>query len=326
MTDDLDRYVQQYHDDNMHSSATHLFALLKDFREWLKLKGKEVWDFDEPDAREYFQKMSSDGYSRTTKKEVKEAMIRLMRYHYDGMPSDFQTKYEYNCRIDRVGRHIKFPKEAGKDIRHALTLEELDTLFDICRGRNRDFSTFYCLAFFGMRRGEWRRIKKLDFDNGIMVVQTEKTQKLRPLCFDQYTRSILEEAWTKGWLYNGANLYKLCRNYKYVFEGTNLKFSPHCFRYTFNAHGRNKWKDDALLKKLTGHTSQDMTDYYDETFLQEIRQALAVNHWIFDVPTIRKKKAEYDSRMMGGTNEEGENDAGCRTVEASSTESTGALP
>jgi len=285
MTDDFDAFLDQYRRAGRGKTAETYRYLLKPFAAWLEGRGKSASDFTAEDVRAYLDEKS--GWSANSKNTFLAAVKRFSKWFvvYRLDPSKPEAPRERQ-RCEQLAALMRFRGER-RARRRALTLEELQTLLDVAEPR--DAALIYILAYFGLRKGELKRITRIDFSTNTLGVLTEKTKVERLLPFDETTARVLMHAKRNGWLdISPSWLNQRLARYDSVLDGVHLH--PHLLRSTFNTHMRNALRDDGLLRVLMGHAERSMTDVYDETFESEIREAMTTKHYMRGLRVPKKIK------------------------------------
>lgn len=265
-------------------SYYHAKSLITPFLNFLRKKAsKDLSNFDEDEIVLYLLEERSD-LTSYTRKQILHEIRRFVRWFY-GHKVDANDEAEQRLRLMRI-TDIRLPKMLQEGGRKALTLKELERLLETAKiWDERDFHVLYLLGYFGFRPIELEKdaeiskqkqesgIKDIDWNAQSIEVVGGRTKRLRLLFFDDTTAGILLKAMEKNWR---ALPHERAIKYKTLFE--DIDFIPYCLRHTFNTHMRKRIKD-RLLKVLMGHTTKDMTDYYDDAFRNEIKEAMISKHY-----------------------------------------------
>jgi integrase len=307
---EFEEYLNEFLRTGKRPSFTHYKSILGTLKRWLEPKGLTLATVDKPVLMEYFDYMKSVGYRNVSRYEVKKLLLNFQSWHMDNkMPDTLEARYPYQSKMDRI-RKIKFAIEPEDTVRLALDISELNALYEEVADRKAhgkagkmDFAVLFLGPYFGMRSGEWLRIRQFDDEKNFMAVLTEKTQRLRILPFDDFTKSILKPAIASGWM-SPKHQTAICKKYEGLFTvkmKLNVKFVPKSFRKTANTNFRNKWRDDSLVKFVLGHRSKkDMTDVYDSVFFREVATALQTRHYLWDVEYVRKMRDHFYEKQKAG--------------------------
>jgi len=155
--------------------------------------------------------------------------------------------------------------------RKGLTPEELGELLDKCKNPLQ-FATVWLLHWFGCRPGELVAVEPsmIDFEEGSVTFETEKTKVERECFFDEFTSEQLEKFVDSGFGYQFV--YRRCKN---------LGIIPKSGRRSFrsNQPERIDWTPPIRVHELIdlwcGHTVSGMDFVYSDVrpHLERIEEA-----------------------------------------------------
>lgn len=251
---------------------TKLASLLNPFLDYVRKEGKDAATFDEEEVRSYLLNERGD-LAYSTKKQILREIRRFAEWYYSHR-TDPDNEAGQRLRKERI-KQISLPKSVEKEERKALKIKELEKLLETAKIRSSmDVHIFYLLAYFGLRKSELQQIENVNWEEQFLEVVTGKTKKYRLLYFDDDAAGILANALENGWT---EMKHHRVKKYKHLFREVN--FSLHNLRHTFNRYMRRRLNDDSLVRALMGHSDQSMTDYYDDKFREEIREAMVEKHY-----------------------------------------------
>ncbi|KXA93904.1 hypothetical protein AKJ66_00405 [candidate division MSBL1 archaeon SCGC-AAA259E22] len=269
--DSLDQFLIQYGDRPVKEKYQYL---LKPFFDFLReQENQTVESFDDEEVRNYLLNERTD-LKRSTKIQILKAVRSFVQWYYAHC-TDPENEAEQRLRKARI-EGITLPQEEKKEKeRKALKLKELEKLLETAKiRRKKDYHVFYLLAYFGFRKSELQQIENVNWREQYLEVITGKTKEQRLLYFNDETAGKLATALENKW----TDLkHSRVGRYKSLFP--DLNFSLHKLRHTFNKHMRRRLDDDSLVRALMGHSDQSMTDYYDDKFREEIKEAMVEKHY-----------------------------------------------
>lgn len=262
--------------------------LLNPFERWLKEEHKSLEICTYSDVYAYLE--SHKAWARQTKGQLIIVVKQYFRWYRGRIPMGVTTEeirqaFTERQRTDQL-IEMRFPtymKRGETSKKKALTLPELKSLLDIMYKKN-DYIIVYLLAYFGMRKSELIRIKAKDinFNKGEIKIMGAKTYRIRKSYFNPGVGKLLREF--LNITYTADTYNKLL--YKYSAK-LKIKIFPHMFRHTFitemirsveNPH------NNIIIKRLVGHTVEDITDQYIEVSENELKNAMLKSHYMADLP------------------------------------------
>jgi len=156
-----------------------------------------------------------------------------------------------------------------------LNLEELGEVLGRCKD-SLQFATVWLLHYFGSRPGELVAVEPdmIDFDEGAVTFETEKTKVERECFFDEFTGEQLKEFVDSGFGYQFV--YRRCKD---------LEIIPKSGRRSFRTHqpGRIDWTPPIRVHELIdiwcGHRVSGMDFVYSNIrpHLKKIKEVHYMN-------------------------------------------------
>jgi integrase len=201
-----------------------------------------------------------------------------------------QTAFNLNCLHAETLARIRSVKRVSGDIQRkgrALDKQEIQALIQAAKQhsqtvrRCRDTAIVLTLCGTGLRAGELVKLKRRDYDNGILTVRQGKGRKYREIhVADAVNKAI------RTWLKVSANeadsalFSRIQRNGKVVSQPlttTGLtgilaelqqtsgiaRFTPHDMRRTFITRLLEQGVDINIVRQLAGHKDISTTTRYD---------------------------------------------------------------
>lgn len=272
----FDSFIGDFARREKHRTALTYHRLLGQFERWVQ----EVSRHDTFDRENVLKFLEGQKWSNASKNCFLAALRGWAKDAKSKIPSgttleEIQQGRDAEKRLDRIIALKDYTVRREK--KPALSLEQISDLFSVMDPDTS--SVFWVLLWFNFRVGELKLIKTIDWERGRLEVENEKVGGTRILFFDEYTARILRHASDKGLLdLPEIKIWKMFRKYS-GFVAPN-KLTPHTCRHTFNTHMRNILKDDGLLRTLMGHGNRSMTDVYDSTFEEEIREAMVEKNYL----------------------------------------------
>jgi integrase len=146
------------------------------------------------------------------------------------------------------------------------------------------------LLWFGLRIGELKLIRHIDYEKGELEVETEKIGGSRKLFFDKFTARQLEIAESNKLFELPAGVIRH-RLRKWTRALAPVKVSPHIFRHTF-ASFFGPIAGPFLLKRMLGHGHESATDIYVHPEEDKVRDLMINRHFLlgFEPKAFRQKE------------------------------------
>jgi integrase len=270
----FDSYLTDFARREKHKTALTYYKLLSQFARWLGEQGLE--EFDEQHVINFLE---GQRWSNATRNTFLAAIRGWSKSAKSRIPSgatleEIQRGRDAEKRLERIEGIRDYKVERKEKV--ALSLEQISGLFD---SMDSDTSSlFWVLLWFGVRVGELKRIKDIDWDAGRLEVETEKVGGTRGLFFDVYTARLLKHALDKK-LLDLPDLAIWKRMRKYSGFCSPIKLTPHLCRHTFATHF-STLTDEFTLKRMLGHHYTSATDVYVHRFDEQIREVMVERHYL----------------------------------------------
>ena len=265
--------------------------LLGPFFKWLETNSeRDPTNFDDRDAEAYLNKAKN--LRRSSKIQLLTALRRFVNIYRTHMISrdDSRAWQIHAMRIERM-KSVNIVIPADKTLspkQMSLSIEEMDKLMEIASHDKEQFLLFYIYGYFGFRKGEMRKILRVDWDKNELEVMTSKTRVPRMLYFNDVTKRLLKEAIKLDVpRFDEGKVYRKFKELGGLFAGANRVFSPNTMRHTFKTWMKNNVKDDAVVNSLMGHTDKSVPGIYDHVFEEEKRRAMLELHYYNDIKFLK---------------------------------------
>lgn len=296
----LDEFLSSYK--NKQASKTLHKSLLTPFFKWLNENELGIEEFTYKDFQNYLEIAPVDKptkeYNKSTLEQIKNCLLRFLRwYRRQKVPDDNTAeKIKHNERINRIVKDLVVPDHTGYMYREggerkALKGGELERLLNKAKMRTKkDFLLFYIFGYTGMRSSELSPDMFLEVDRQARRLKFETSKhedKPRVLFFTEKAWTIFEELMQNRIIESTTNeRNRLLKKHYRSLMPDEVELTTHSFRHTFRTHMKNQTGDKPLVKMLMGHFSGDVSDGYDETFNEEIKEAMTEEHYYngLDIP------------------------------------------
>ncbi|KJV33262.1 MULTISPECIES: site-specific integrase [Pantoea] len=201
-----------------------------------------------------------------------------------------QTAFNLNCMNAETLARIRSVKRVSGDIQRkgrALDKQEIRALVQAAKQhpqparRCRDVAIVLTLCGTGLRAGELVKLKRRDYDNGILTVRQGKGRKYREI----HVAAAIDKA-IRAWLKISANeaenalFSRIQRNVKAASSSLTttgltgilaelqhtsgiVRFTPHDMRRTFITRLLEQGVDINTVRQLAGHRDISTTTRYD---------------------------------------------------------------
>lgn len=265
--------------------------LLGPFFKWLEINSeRDPTNFDDRDAEAYLNK--AENLRKSSKIQLLTALRRFVNiYRTHMIPRDDSRAWQIHAmRIERMKSfNIVIPVDKTLSPKQmSLSIEEMDKLMEIASHDKEQFLLFYLYGYFGVRKGELRKILQVDWDKNELEVMTSKTRVPRMLYFNDVTKRLLKEAIKLDVpRFDEGKVYRKFKELGGLFAGSNRVFSPNTMRHTFKTWMKNNVKDDAVVNSLMGHTDKSVPGIYDHVFEEEKRRAMIELHYYNDIKFLK---------------------------------------
>jgi len=274
MTGMFDDFLNDYARRGRTKTAETYGRLLSQFERWLE--GRGAAGFDREDVLKF---LAERPWSATSKNLALTALRGWARDEKAKVPpgadlSEMQRGRDIEKRLDRISALRGFT--VRREEKPALSLEQISTLLD---AMDPNTSTlFWLLCWTGLRVGELKMIKNIDWEAGRLTVETEKAGGLRVLFFDKNTGELLKHAKERGLLdIPNTKIWRMFRRYSHFCQP--VKLSPHACRHAF-ASKFAELTDRDTLRKMLGHGAKDATDIYVHVGEERIREVMVERHYL----------------------------------------------
>ena len=272
------------------------------FTDWMKKTFPDVSymrDIDKSIVKKYIRNLEAANISPSTFNQH----INTLKRFWDVLESDINGGYNL-WRTPKQGGIVARADVTAEKLdrrKRALTIDEVNAVIDVSSGDMRNL--FILLACTGLRLVDVVKLKwkSVDLDAGVLEVYPQKTKRRKPepvfVPVLPQARGIFESIDKKrGYVFpelvkiydrdRGSTLVKHIR--KIILDAdiqtrndkthgrAIVEVGAHSFRHTFNTLARGAGIPDAMIKKITGHISDEMTDHYTQ-FTKAIVSKLAAN-------------------------------------------------
>jgi len=215
---------------------------------------RDKGEFSEESVRDFV----SDYDKKSSQNTVLSTLRSLAKWKKEKIPPLGEDNQMRRWNLERItgikgGKVIKKVEEKG------LTIEELKEVLGKCENAFR-FATVWLLHYFGCRPGELAGVESdmVDFGEGMVTFETEKTKVEREAFFDEFTGRQLKTFLDVGEV-QYPDVYKMCKGVGII---------PKSGRQSFRTHQpeRIDWTPPIRVHELIdlwcGHTVSGMDFVY----------------------------------------------------------------
>jgi len=169
-----------------------------------------------------------------------------------------------------------------KQLPKYISKEEILNILDKAKkDRYRNYILLLTLWRTGMRVSEVVELKKLDINDGTIIVRDSKHHKDRVIPLEQELSNLL------GLFSDNMKprdvLFKLSarqvRNIVYKYSPKDLNVHPHTFRHSFAVHCLKNGMNIRSLQKILGHSSLTTTQVYLDLVGEDIKNDFGKVEW-----------------------------------------------
>lgn len=286
---------------NLDEKNVTLKDLFEIFMERMKSdKIRQGKDPNEKDSKYYVYTSAFNRIKVLHNRKIKEVKTYELQNVLDSLNYSHQSKehtkalikqlFDIACELDIVEKNycsfVKLEQKEKSDIHKAFTKDEIKIL------ENNLFKypymdTVIIMIYTGLRPSELRLIKKDDIDlkNRIMrgglktkagrnriIPISNKIYKLVEKRYNSSKEYLIEE---KGKMLSPVQ-YRL--RWNSMFENLNItQHLPHDCRHTFVTLANERGIDKTIIKKIIGHSNNDITDdVYNHTYIETMLNAVDV--------------------------------------------------
>ena len=251
------------------------------------------------DLLEFVEYLMSKDYSANTTRQRFALTKTFMKWCFE---REYISKHPDRVYTSEVKRNIPGIRYKMKDY---ISIEDMEKLFSECKIKYRSLFMVMYNSLARVSAIEKIKISDIDFENRMLRIFEEKTQKENLIPLSQrtldeikyYIQSLRKGSKSEILFVNKQSGPLSIRSIQRITKRESLrilkkKLTPHCFRHASITHMLENDASPASVSKLASHASINTTMLYFDQSQKHRQKTMMESHPIMRTDHIRKREDE----------------------------------